>query len=164
MASTKRVADVLRSGPATLTSCQTVSQLREQKPDVGAVLLGGNYLGHLKMLMLARNLTDRSERPGDGRRYSLFLEDDSRLQPDFGRNLETTLRMQPPDTWDVLHLTGGGTPVALRPSLGNLSGLYRSALEHAKDHAMPAVPGCSTASDPYDASTCLLTGAGYLGR
>ena len=45
MASTKRVADVLRSGPATLTSCQTVSQLREQKPDVGAVLLGGNYLG-----------------------------------------------------------------------------------------------------------------------
>ena len=44
MASTRRVVDVMLDS-ATLRQCQTVSQLREQKPGVGAVLLGGNSLG-----------------------------------------------------------------------------------------------------------------------
>jgi len=41
-----------------------------------------------------------------------------RLQRDFWPKLRETLRLQPPDTWDMLTLSGGGTPAALRPPAG----------------------------------------------
>jgi len=51
-----RVADVLRASPP-LSACQTVAELCELKPDVGAVLLGGNYLGAQHSLEASDALT-----------------------------------------------------------------------------------------------------------
>jgi len=44
VATMERVADVLKAD-LLLAGCKTVAELCDRKPDVGSVLLGGNYLG-----------------------------------------------------------------------------------------------------------------------
>ena len=117
---------------------------------------GGNFLGHLEML-------ERAARAhGDVPGFTMFLEDDARLQPDYERQLESVLNEQPLGTWEVLHMTGGGTPPALRPPLSVPHAINAADWSEWFNAVASGAENANDLFEPWMESLLVLMQSGYV--